>query len=237
MLLAAHTSARAGDDAIPVNACGSSEYGNKYGIPDYICFTEKGNWVPYKNCLAVEPNPARLFGKASWRRVDLRAACYKHDTCYGTAGAKKENCDTGFYADLKAACRTQLGASAPEQVMRSCYEAALAYNDAVRGQKTLIGSAQVNGVQYGTDAYGVPTAVGCNAYLSGQRAAGVENPACSDTAASDSETEQASSQADHSYAPKSEDYNPPIEPKGCVKYSAWTTDYARTCIEEAAVEP
>lgn len=235
MLLAANAPATAGDDVIPANVCGSDKYGNKYGIPDFICFTEKGDWVPYKNCLAAEPNPARLFGHASWRRVDLRAACYKHDTCYGTAGTQKEICDAGFYVDLKAACRSQLGASAPEQVMRSCYEAALTYNDAVRGQKTLIGSTKINGVLFGTDEVGVPATIGCNAYLAGQRAAGVELPSCSGT--TDSDAEHTPSQTDYFFAPKSEDYKPPIEPKGCVKYSAWTTDYAATCIEEAAVKP
>lgn len=36
--------------------------------------------------------------------VDFTSACNAHDTCYGTCGNKKSECDKTFLADMKAAC-------------------------------------------------------------------------------------------------------------------------------------
>lgn len=172
-----------------MGVCGRG--GSTILVPDYVCFDGQGRYMPYKDCssysraAASMGRPPAQFNQQPQQdivRVDFTHACSAHDACYGKDGASKDSCDVRFYESLKQACRVQIPAGS-EAASRACYETAILYNDVVRGQKTMVGSIEFNGMHYGTDdhhPFFVSGEKACNAYLTGQRVAGVEDPSCAD---------------------------------------------------------
>lgn len=109
----------------------------------------KGNCREYKTAEQNPDNPIEVNGCGSkngysWPdtyfdgAVNFKPACDAHDSCYGTCGSKKENCDTQFYSDLKRACLYGMSGYGKDLFMLPvCNSLAWSYYQAVnwRGRK------------------------------------------------------------------------------------------------------
>jgi hypothetical protein len=171
-------------------------------VPDFVCFDSNGGRSYYKDCVArSQADGSRDKQDAFVVQVDFTRACSAHDACYGTRNAAKDACDASFYRDLRVECRSQLDSVGDSGISNACYEVALLFNDAVRDQEA------VKAFGWEGEAAWQPRRVGrtgCDSYVRGQRAAGVENPSCTGEATADGADEQ----AQHEYS-----YDPPPRPK------------------------
>ena len=70
------------------------------------------------------PDRCTLAPESMWG-VNVRAACYRHDVCYGTS-TRRSVCDTQLYSDIYAECRRTGGDQA------TCFVLGFAYYAGVR---------------------------------------------------------------------------------------------------------
>ena len=94
--------------------------------------------------------PAAAVG---FKPVHFGEACKFHDQCYATAGSKKKKCDQDFRQVLANTCELTLDGKFRSQSLKSCVVLAEA-------------------------AYGAVGKWGCPAFLTAQKAAGIEAPNC-----------------------------------------------------------
>jgi hypothetical protein len=133
--------------------CASGSVIGKHDITKYnlnVCTDRVANptWIASEHvngCGPADPNffqsfvpenPNIQFGGPSFT-----PACNKHDECYGTCGANKNQCDTQFFVNLKELCYDASINNNQLQVQKynECFENTRRYSGAVR--------------KYGEDAY------------------------------------------------------------------------------------
>jgi len=128
-----------------LGGCGSSKW-QRFAVPEYVCFSMYGGTLPWVNVCSI----AMFTG---YKPVYLGEACRAHDDCYGSAGAKKSQCDQNFLSLLQETCDATLAGDAWTYGRKNCRNAASEFH------------------------YQVSTK-GCSAFIEGQTGAGMGNPTC-----------------------------------------------------------
>jgi len=88
-----------------------------------------------------------------WRAVYLGEACRAHDSCYGRAGSQKSACDSEFLQVLTTRCNIDLSGGLWTLARAKCQASAAGY-------------------------FGTVSRLGCDAFKSAQRTAGVVEASC-----------------------------------------------------------
>jgi len=76
----------------------------------------------------VIPDEWRIPGTDKW--VFVGNACRRHDECYGSPNANKNQCDSDFYSNLRSNCRSKLN-NLTEREKKYCMKLAETYTRAV----------------------------------------------------------------------------------------------------------
>jgi hypothetical protein len=88
-----------------------------------------------------------------YKPVYFGEACRAHDGCYGSAGAKKSQCDQSFLSVLNETCDATLTGKAWTYGRQNCHNTASEFHHQVSTK-------------------------GCGAFMEGQTNAGVVTPTC-----------------------------------------------------------
>jgi hypothetical protein len=84
------------------------------------------------NWCTKSPDSWRIFAKrVPGRKINVAEACRKHDLCYWTISASKENCDSSFHADLRNKCFQKFSITAEKSALEQCLKYSKVYYKAV----------------------------------------------------------------------------------------------------------
>jgi RHS repeat-associated protein len=62
------------------------------------------NWVDPEGLFCGSGITEYFVPDSWWGKYDINNACEKHDSCYGTCGKKKSECDDNFKSDMLQEC-------------------------------------------------------------------------------------------------------------------------------------